>query len=85
MQVVRNAAGILLSVIQWIIIARVILSWFPLARNNPLVVFIFQITEPILAPIRRMLEKTPLGGGMMLDLSPFIVILLANLIKNLVL
>ena len=49
-----------LRILVWVLIvgvfARVILSWFPVGgdRVNPLIAFIYQITEPILAPIRRL-------------------------------
>ena len=55
------------------IIARVILSWFPIGPTSPfapIVRFIFQITETMLGPVRRAL---PLAGP--LDLSPIVVIL----------
>jgi YggT family protein len=60
------------------ILARIVLSWIPLGRNNLVVQFIYKITEPILAPFRIIL---PLGG-MGLDLSPIIVFFLINLLQR---
>jgi YggT family protein len=45
--------------------------------SNPVVVFLHDITEPILAPIRQFMPR--LG---MLDLSPLVAIILLNLIAN---
>ena len=60
------------------IFARVILSWFPQTNySNPLVRFIFQVTEPILAPIRRLVPR--LGT---LDLSPMIALILVVFIQR---
>jgi YggT family protein len=59
-----------------ILLARVLLSWVQVDPNNPLVRIIYQLTEPLLAPIRRLL---PQGGGM--DFSPivaFIILLVAE-------
>jgi YggT family protein len=59
-----------------ILFARVLLSWVQIDPNNQLVKIIYQLTEPLLAPIRRLL---PQGGGM--DFSPivaFIVLLVAE-------
>ena len=56
-----------------VIFARSILSFFPIRYDSPLapvVRLLHQITEPVLAPIRRMLP--PMGG---LDLSPLVVII----------
>ena len=43
---------------------------------------LYQITEPILAPIRAIIEKTTLGKNMMLDFSPVIAFLLISLIED---
>lgn len=58
----------------FIIILRAILSFFPNQGGNPVHLLSYQITEPLLAPVRRMLP--PMGG---FDLSPLIVILLLQL------
>jgi YggT family protein len=60
------------------ILARIVLSWVPLERNNLVVQFIYKITEPILASFRIIL---PLGG-IGLDLSPIIVFFLINLLQR---
>ena len=57
--------------------ARVIVSWFPTSGNNPIVVFIFTVTEPILAPIRRVVPR--LG---MFDLTPMIALILIAIIQR---
>jgi YggT family protein len=59
-----------------ILLARVLLSWVQVDPRNPIINLIHQLTEPLLAPIRRML---PQSGG--LDFSPmvaFIVVLIAE-------
>lgn len=63
------------------IIARALLSWFPnLDRRNPLVDFLFTITEPFLAPIRSVMPR-----GMMIDFSPMIAIVLIQAIARVLL
>ena len=61
--------SMVLSVYQWIIIARAVLSWVNPDPYNPIVRFIHNITEPVLAPVRRKLP-TSYGG---IDFSPIIV------------
>ena len=67
----------------WIaILARVLVSWIPVGQDSPfmpLVRVIYQITEPILAPIRRLIPS--LG---MLDLSPMIAIILLMIVQQIV-
>jgi YggT family protein len=55
----------------WIIIARAVLSWVNPDPFNPIVRFLYRVTEPVLRPIRRRLPTM----GMGLDLSPMLVIL----------
>lgn len=60
-----------LSAYLWIIIGRAIISWVNADPYNPIVRFIFEVTEPLLYRIRRLLPVS--GGG--LDLSPMILIM----------
>lgn len=62
---------LVLTFYMWIIIIRAIISWVNPDPFNPIVRFLYQITEPVLYRVRRFLP--PLGG---IDLSPLIVILL---------
>jgi len=71
--------SLFLEVYTWILIARVFMSWFNPSPNNPMVKFVMRLTEPVLAPIRRMLPN--MGG---LDLSPIIVFIALILLKRLV-
>ena len=69
---------LLLSFYMWIIIARAILSWVSPDPYNPVVRFLYSVTEPVLYPIRR---RIPINlGGM--DLSPMIVILIIMFLDN---
>jgi YggT family protein len=63
------------------IFVRVILSWIPNARLPfGLGEFVFNVSEPILSPIRRAM---PFFGG--IDFSPFIALLLIQLVSSVVL
>ena len=60
-----------LQVYQLILLARVLMTWIPnLDYSNPIARFLYQTTEPVLAPIRSALP--PMGG---IDLSPLVVFL----------
>ena len=72
--------NILFYVLWAAILGRVILSWINLSPGNPIVVLVYGITEPILAPIRRVL---PSMG--MLDLSPMIALIVLMVIQRILL
>ncbi len=69
----------LLDVYMWVVIARALVSWVNPDPYNPIVRFLVLVTEPVLRPIRRLLPPTKFGG---IDLSPLIVILLLQFVKN---
>jgi YggT family protein len=53
----------------WIIIIRALISWVNPDPWNPIVRFLYQVTEPVLRPIRRLFPNTAI------DFSPLVVIL----------
>lgn len=59
----------LLTIYLWLIIIRALLSWVNPDPYNPIVSFLYQVTEPVLYRARRFLPFRGLG----IDLSPIIV------------
>jgi YggT family protein len=74
----QTFVGYLTTVLFYAIFARVILAWFPTATTaNPIVALLYQITEPILAPLRAVIPRI----GMM-DLSPLVAIIILRVISS---
>lgn len=59
------------------ILARVLLSWVRVSPYHPAVNFLYQVTEPILAPLRRIIP--PLG---MVDVTPVIALILLQIVQQ---
>ena len=58
-----------------VLLPRALLSWFPASRGSwlvPVNAALYRLSEPVLAPVRRLIPTARLGG-MGLDLS-FIVV-----------
>jgi len=72
--------SIFATVLTWAIIIRALLSWFSISGAQPVFRLLVEITEPVLAPIRRVL---PTAG--MLDFSPLVALLLIQVISNILL
>ena len=66
-----NLVNLVLIVYMWIIIARALISWVSPDPYNPIVRFLYRVTEPVLRPIRHRLPMMAMG----LDLSPMVVLL----------
>ncbi len=80
MIVVRNFVDVLFNVLILAILARAILSWFRLGPDNPLIQILYDITEPILSPLRRVIP--PLGG--MIDITPIIALFLLRFLQQMI-
>ncbi len=73
---VLGLVQLLFDLYVFVLLARVLLSWVQVDPRNPIVNLIHQLTEPLLAPIRRLL---PQSGAV--DFSPmiaFVVVLIAE-------
>jgi YggT family protein len=67
-----------------VLIARVLLGWLPGAADGPLAPVdrvLRLLTEPVLAPVRRVVPPVRMGGGG-LDLSPLIVLLVLEVVAS---
>jgi YggT family protein len=69
--------GILLQVLWLAILVRVILSWFPVDPSNPIIRLVWDVTEPILAPFRKVIPR--IG---MFDLSPLAAFLVISFLQQ---
>jgi YggT family protein len=74
----------LLNLFLLCLFGRAVLSWFPSSGDGPMATVrsvLFTITEPVLAPVRRLLPPARIGG-MGLDLSFMIVVLAIILLQG---
>lgn len=71
----------LLELYELILLIRCIMSFFMMGRYNSIYGFFIKITEPLLRPIRDSLNRTALGG-MALDFSPVVAILLIGVLER---
>ena len=79
MIVLYKVIDILFTLFELAILARVLLSWFRVNPYHPAVAFLYQITEPILKPLRNVIP--PLG---MIDISPIVALILMDIVRQIV-
>lgn len=78
-----QAIGLFFYFLEILIFVRIILSWFPMGYNSAIGRFLYNMTEPILGPVRDMVNRSPLGGGFGLDFSPIFALILMRLVQTL--
>ncbi len=68
-----------------IMVVRIMMDWIPVRWPpgiRPILLFIRDVTEPLLSPLRRVIPLVHLGGGMALDLSPTVLIILLAVLRG---
>ncbi len=70
--------SMILSIFTWLIIIRALISWVNPDPYNPIVQFLYKVTEPVLYSIRRIL---PFGFRTGIDISPIIAIMIIIFLK----
>lgn len=74
----------LLTVYTFVLFGRAIISWFPMDQGSalaPVARILFDLTEPVLAPVRSVLQPVSMGG-MGLDLSLMAVVFLIFILRG---
>lgn len=65
-----------------VLLARIVFSWIPMPPRGPvarIASFVYEITEPVLRPLRNLLPPLRMGA-MGLDLSPIIVFIVIQIL-----
>lgn len=75
---IATILNVLLSIYKWIIIIAAIISWVNPDPYNPIVRFLYSVTDPVLRPIRRLIGHS-LGP---IDISPLIVIIVIIFVQS---
>ena len=75
---IAGIINLLLTLLGFAIVGRALMSWFDPRMTSSIGRVLFEITEPIIAPIRRVVPS--LG---MIDISPFIALLLIYMLRRL--
>jgi len=70
-----NGIFAILDLFVW---ARVIISWINHDPYNDIIRIIYQVTEPMLRPIRDIIPATSIG----IDISPFVLLFLLNIAES---
>ena len=78
-----HAVDIFFYLLEMLILVRILLSWIVGYQGGSVMRLLYNLTEPILQPVRNMVDKSPLGGGVGMDFSPVFALILLRLVKAL--
>ena len=73
----------LLRLLEWLVIFRVLASWFPQVQASKIGQLLYTLTEPILAPCRNLLFRFHSLRTLPVDFSPIVVFLIIGFVQRL--
>lgn len=71
---------VLFQVLIFAILIRALISWFPIAPDSPIIRILDDVTEPILAPLRKVVPR--LG---MMDITPIVAMVALQILESMLL
>ena len=71
----------LLMALQFAVLGRAVISWFPDGEDSTAGKFLITVTEPVLTPVRAALEKTNAFKNSPIDMSLFAAVILLMLLQ----
>jgi len=83
---ILDIIDVIFTLLYIFILVRIVLSFIPIPVNHvtrPILNFVYDITEPILRLVRNVIPPISLGG-VGLDLSPLIAIILLRIIRHII-
>ena len=78
--VLTTTVRVLLIALQLRMLGRALLSWLPLEEENPVENFLFSLTEPVIAPVRALIDRFGWFEGLPIDMSFFITFILLSVL-----
>jgi YggT family protein len=76
---VASILHVILMIYMWILVIRAVLSWIHVPSLYQVKVILFHLTEPVLAPLRRLVPPYKFGG---LDITPILAFILILFIDS---
>ena len=76
---IKSVVIVFLTAVQFAMLGRAILSWFPM-NSNKLTDFLYAVTEPFIYPVRMLFEKMRWFQGLPIDISFLVSYLLISIV-----
>lgn len=80
--IVVGTGQALLNVLQVAMLIRAVLSWLPIGDDNPFVMLVTVITEPVIAPIRALFDRLGWFRDIPIDISFIVAVILLSAVST---
>lgn len=79
--IIRSVADGILMLLQIAMLVRAVLSWFPSGSGSAIGELAYTVTEPVIAPVRRFLERFPSIRNFPFDISFLVTFMLISMLS----
>ncbi len=79
--VITYTVKFVIVVLEFLMMARAVISWLPIDDENPIVNFIYTVTEPVIMPVRAVIDYFGWFMSFPFDMSFIITFILLSLIE----
>jgi YggT family protein len=80
MSAIITIVSLAFQIYEFLILIRVLLSWVRVSPYHPVIRILYQITDPVLDPLRRVIP--PIGGA--IDISPVVALIILEIVHRIV-
>lgn len=79
--ILTSTVRFLIAAIQFLMMVRAVMSWLPLDDDNPILSFLYAVTEPVIMPVRYVVEYFGWFEGFPIDMSFLLTFILLSVIE----
>ena len=76
-----HTVSVMLAALELLMLARAIMSWLPVDEESAMFRFLIVVTEPIILPVRKLLERSETIASLPIDLSFMVAYLLLIIVQ----
>jgi YggT family protein len=81
--IITKIVSVFLTILQLLMMFRAIISWLPIDEDSNITNFLYAMTEPVIYPVRKMLEHFNLLSDLPIDISFIVSFLLLSILQTL--
>lgn len=79
--VITTLVSVFLYILHFLMLVRAIISWLPLDDESSIVNFVYSMTEPVIYPVRLVLERFEFVNSAPIDISFFVAFMLLSVVQ----
>ena len=81
--VITKCVSVFLAILQLLMMFRAIISWLPIDEDSNLANFLYAMTEPVIYPVRLLLDRFEATSDLPIDISFIVAFILLSVIQML--